>query len=166
MILLYRKELDPNVGKIEIAFCINDPVIYMNSPLHMAVFKGHMGIINMLMEQQNCKKDIKTSGRYDDYLKCSRGTTALGIACKQSGINKTNISIVKYLLEHACDATISNIHGMTPLFQEIDSGNYETVKILLESGQNLSICLKNGDSAFIYAVKRGTDVSILRTLQT
>ena len=56
-----------------------------------------------------------------------------------------------------------DVDGRTALLCSIESGNIETVKLLLENGADKTVCDANGETALLYSVASG-DIEIVKLL--
>lgn len=78
----------------------------------------------------------------------SVGNTALYIA---SGRSNNGSEWVKFLLENKANPNMTkNDTKKTPIFNAVDNGRYESVKLLLNFGADLSLVDKDGKDVFSY----------------
>ncbi|KAK3934236.1 ankyrin repeat-containing domain protein [Diplogelasinospora grovesii] len=107
--------------------------------LGAACIKGHMAIVDMLLQAGASIAERDNVGRTALYLAAWNG----------------RYSLLKLLLERGADLTIPNDYGWTPLNSASDSGHVEVVKLLLEKGADLSVANKNGWTPLYSASNKG-----------
>ena len=118
---------------------------YGNSPLHNAVRKGNLNIVNFIMKHIHSK--IRNS-----YLESHNkiGYTPLHIACE-----KGYFEIAKLLLEMGADLNALDNYGSTPLFNACESCNPDLVRLLLEKGVDLNHRNNKGNTLYHLACLNG-----------
>ncbi|WP_341808224.1 ankyrin repeat domain-containing protein [Wolbachia endosymbiont (group E) of Neria commutata] len=106
-------------------------------PLHMAVSKGNVEIVKLLLEGEG----ISIINRADKY-----GDKPLHIAVREG-----NVKIVELLLKvEGIDINRANKrYGFTSLHMAVRRGNVEIVKLLLEKGININRANKHGDTSLL-----------------
>ncbi|ESO07042.1 hypothetical protein HELRODRAFT_191290 [Helobdella robusta] len=129
------------------------------TPLHIGVNKGHIGVVKVLLEL-GCHPSLQDS----------EGDTAL-----HDSVSKKRDDILQILLEHSADMTITNNNGFNTLHHAALRGNPSAMRILLSKlsrpwlllvreGCNLNISDKDGDTPLHEALRHHT-LSQLRQLQ-
>ena len=149
--------------------------IYGNTPLLLAIMKGHVEIAECLAEAENC--DISISEETE------RQRSPIHLASENGYLNLIKILIrrgaevniqdklemtplpwssygghfesVKYLLSHGAAVNASDSMGRTPLFRAAEHQHYEVVQILLDSGAFLIHADHNQWTALFHSVVCG-----------
>jgi len=102
----------------------------VNTPLHEAIKKGNIEIIQTLMQDGT---NLNTQNKIGD--------TPLHEAIKNE-----NIGIIQILLQHGSDPNIPNIKGDTSLHEAIKKGNIVIVQILMQRGSDPDILNQMGNT--------------------
>jgi cytohesin len=108
---------------------------YGLTPLHHAVFRGHVEIVKILLERGA-----------DPNAKNYAGWTPLHDAALRG-----HVEIVKLLLEHGANPNTKDCYGITPLHIAAQEGHVEIVKLLLERGADPRIADNEGHIPLDYA---------------
>ena len=87
---------------------------------------GKFRLIQFLVEELKC--DVNECDQY--------GTTALYSAVKIH--DKTDINIIRLLLDHGADMHAVDNQGRTALFPAVQSGNLDLIQMLCENGADIS----------------------------
>jgi ankyrin repeat protein len=115
---------------------------YDLSPLHIAVYNGHINVVNaFLLRSQKEEKLIPNIQRSLD------GTSLLHFAAKQG-----HVDIAKLLLGIGADPNIKNCLDWTPLHYASEQGHIEIAQLLLATGADPNAKTKNGATPLDKAV--------------
>ena len=132
------------LGRIEIFKLIiqkaenkNPETISGSTPMHIAAWKGHNQIIQVLMEDDRVGE--KNPAKKD-------GTTPLHLAASCG-----NAETCKIIMQHTQERSPADTYGGTPLHAAAVSGHTETFKILMESVQDKNPANKVGFTPLHYA---------------
>uniref|UniRef100_A0AAT9UR03 Ankyrin repeat containing protein n=1 Tax=Apapanepox virus TaxID=3049969 RepID=A0AAT9UR03_9POXV len=121
---------------------IKDTSYLRNTPLHRAVIKNHIEIVDMLISY----------GAIVD-AKNRIGNTPLMYA--------SNPCIVKLLLEKGADPNTSNDNGFTPLHTAVNTHSLETTSILLSYGVTVDAKDYEGNTPLMYGLSYPDVVKLL-----
>lgn len=119
---------------------------YATGPFFQAAAHGHVGIVNLLLDQPGIMPDEKTES----------GETALHVAAKGG-----HTEVVKHLLQAGWDPNLTSDNGATPLIIAAQNGHYEVVKFLLQIA-NIDL---RGTNAGISLLSTAIDRQHLRVVQ-
>lgn len=121
---------------------VNAKVSYnQKTPLHLAIEKKSMPVIDML---------LKSGARIDDVDK--EGKSALHHA-----VDTKDGSIVKLLLDKGANIGITeNLHGQSVLHFAVKNGSVEIAQLLLDYGADVNSKDKEGQSVLYASVQRGS----------
>ncbi len=134
---------------------VNSKNRYKNPALFAACENGNSEIVSLL---------IKAGANIN--LKNEDGETALKCFCKNEDIEDTEI--VSVLINAGAEVNIADSNGVTPLMAVMrNSGNKETLKLLLDAGADVEAKDEDGDTVLQYAfdvdcarllIKAGADI--------
>lgn len=113
-----------------------------DTPLHIAASLGHLGLVNLLLEN---KADVK--------LRNSMKENPLSSAIDElSSESEHRFEVVRTLVDHGADVNNIDYSYQTPLIRAVveQKPNYDTIKCLLENGANVNHRDRYGTSALIY----------------
>mmetsp|Transcript_13444 Transcript_13444/g.32677 ORF Transcript_13444/g.32677 Transcript_13444/m.32677 type:complete len:262 (-) Transcript_13444:133-918(-) len=122
-----------------------------DSALHIASYKGHREIVEILLD--TCA---------EVNAKTTRGETSLHLAAQEG-----HGAIAQLLLENGADANLEKpFDGGTALHHAAAHGNGVIVQILLDNGSDINLKATDGRAALHYAVERGLhgDVAMVTQL--
>mmetsp|Transcript_7316 Transcript_7316/g.31099 ORF Transcript_7316/g.31099 Transcript_7316/m.31099 type:complete len:299 (+) Transcript_7316:153-1049(+) len=127
------------------------------TPLHYAVFYGHMDIVEVLVEH-GAAMDVKTA----------TGLSPLHIAVDQS-----NVAMCQTLLEGCADPSVVDDLGCTALHRAVIKGSFEVVELFLQFSVeedyaafiNVNCISKDGTTPLITAIIRSRDDVVSALLQ-
>ena len=125
----------------------NLPDFKKRTPLMTAAYRGKANIVTKLLEIDSLKKNINAQDK--------DGDTALIFAAKRGYDN-----ILDLLLQEGADPNLRNFKERTPLMEATKRGKANIVTKLLEIDslkKNINAQDKDGDTALIFAAKRGSD---------
>lgn len=130
---------------------IDQPRTYLETPLYIAIYNNHLGIVKCLMDHN---ADINGTDK-------DKWTTPLYEAARCG-----HLDIVKWLLEKHCGSCINetNHYGRTPLFAAAKNGRLGVVKFLLDFGADVDKEDKIGKTPLYAAVEYGCIDGILQML--
>lgn len=97
---------------------INVCTVYQNTPLHLAVVKGHVDVTKLLLKNG---ADVNARNIFQN--------TPLHLATLNN-----RAEIVKILLEYGADINSKNIEDDIPLYLAIRDGCVDIAKVLIENG--------------------------------
>jgi len=109
------------------------------SPLYLAIAKGDVPAVKLLLEHKADIRGLKDSGFTPLHL------------CLQAGCPT---KLVKELLKAGADINVSNDNGITPLFKAVNDGSEEIFRLLLPANPDITTTDPNGNT-LIYAAVRG-----------
>ncbi|KAK3934988.1 ankyrin repeat-containing domain protein [Diplogelasinospora grovesii] len=129
--------------------------------LGAAYIKGHMAIVDMLLQAGASIAERDNVGRTALYLAAWNGRYSLLKLLLERGADLTipnnyrwtplnsasdsgHVEVVKLLLEQGADVTVASTEGWTPLNSASHSGHVEVVKLLLEKGADVTVITKGG----------------------
>ncbi len=123
-----------------------------NTPLNEACAKGHLGIVQLLLD---AKSDVNVKGPLE--------YTPLHTAAA-NGHSK----VVKRLLRSSAAVDVFNLHNMTPLMCAAREGHVEVAKLLIEYQADVSLRSRVGETALSWAMhfSKSDIVELLRSIQT
>lgn len=110
---------------------INHCIPFMGTPLYIAIGKGHINIVKLLLYK---KADTKI--QYFD-------RTPLFLA-----VEKRHLDIIRLLLHHKADPNIASLEG-TPLYRAVEHGYADIVELLLDNKAKPNIKHTNGIPDFV-----------------
>lgn len=105
---------------------INHCIPFMGTPLYIAIGKGHIDIVKLLL-YKNADPEIQYLDRTPLFL----------------AVEKGHIDIIRLLLHHKADPNIANLEG-TPLYRAVEHGYADLVELLLDNKANPNIKHTNG----------------------
>lgn len=111
------------------------------APLHWAIFRGHNGVIELLLGMGACVE-----------AKDNKGLTPLLHA-----IHRGYEHIIKLLLKQGANIEAKDNKGLTPLLHAIHRGHEDIVKLLLKQGANIEAKDNNGLTPLSQAAYRGDE---------
>jgi ankyrin repeat protein len=174
MLLKRSKEIDPNP-------LVAKPGV---NALHMAISKGHIEIVNLLLTAKfKTKIDINQKGEKNItplYVAAQAGQAAIArillnlgadanillveeYTCVYVAAQKGHADVIKELAEKEVDLNITDKKGITPLMAAILAGHTHVVKVLLETGKvDIKAIANDGCTALDIAKKmKRTDIEKL-----
>ena len=98
------------------------PNSYGLTPLMVASFKGHAGVVDRLLHHPQATATLDHRDR--------EGSTALLLAC-----HKSHGGVVRWLLEAGADPTIADYYGRSPMAIARQEGKEECVMLLEVRGE-------------------------------
>lgn len=104
---------------------------YDNTPLHVAAWYGHLGIVTFLLQRG---ADVNARN-VDD-------STSLHLAVRAG-----HLEIAKHLLYHGADVNARDAFGLTPLHVAADRGDLEAAELLITLGADAGVEDKYGRTA-------------------
>ena len=117
---------------------VNTPTYFKESPLHLAIMKGHKDIVKILL------------GKISDVNLETLDN------CLSLSIKNKKIELVKMIVE--AGATLNNpVWEMTPLYQAFKEKQFEIAKLLILLGANANFRFQNGASLLHHAVSESKD---------
>ena len=167
-------------GNLETAklLCTNTDIVKLpdtkgNTPLHIACWYEHFGLVKFLVEERQCSQSVKNQGgelplhiaccsKHDSALemiklvsrKCDvnaqtvHGDTPLHYACYSGVVS----DVVQFLTEQCrCDQTIQNKEGVLPLHIACSRSSLEVVKLVCNCNVNAQTI--KGDTSLHIAIK-------------
>ena len=141
-LMLNRSDIDLN------AKSTNDEL----TPLHIAVKKGYLKIVELLLSDERCDADVTSKD----------GTNILNFACQSH-----NIELLKMILTTRKSLLNSkNVNGDTPLHYVCRSNDSEILTILLNEADqesfDINVRNENGDTPLHYAAKHDVPERLYR----
>jgi hypothetical protein len=109
-------------------------------PLHAAAYKGHVGIVRLLLDRG---LGVNDAARAD-------GMTPIAYAAVRG-----HLSVMRVLLEHHADVNLADSGGNSPLLHAGMRGRITAVRLLLESGANVNAASKHGWTPLMAAAWEG-----------
>ncbi|XP_046329025.2 uncharacterized protein LOC124112893 [Haliotis rufescens] len=111
------------------------------APLHLAAKHGHVGMLKVLLDSNNCF--INPRSHKDR-------STPLHVAVKSN-----HTDAVKLLLRHECDVNSKDVAGRSPVHLACETGNTTVLKDLMSKGGDANIQDQKGNTPLHYAAWRG-----------
>lgn len=145
------------------------------SCIHAAVLGGNRGIVEYLVEDQNCNPNLSTErGVTPLYLACEEGhvdifkyllgfticnpnqKTADGRTCVHAAVVSGNVQVLNFLIAIChCDPHCKSNYGVTPLHIACELGHIDVVEYLINCTQSdPNDKATNGWSSFHYAASQ------------
>jgi hypothetical protein len=112
-----------------------------STPLHHAVWGGHLDLVKLLLQN---KADIKTVATVDNVKQ-----TAL-----QGAASKGYAGIVRLLVEHGAEIEFTDENGRSALHHAAQNGHEEATRELLRSGADVAVIDRVGETPLRKASKR------------
>jgi hypothetical protein len=107
--------------------------------LHWACDRGHVGIVDLLL-QSGAEKDDKTH----------QNMTPLHCACSAG-----HLDVVRVLLRYGADKDAKNRDGWAPIHYAADDGHLMIVQLLVDKGADKNAKCRKNCTALLYAQSRG-----------
>ncbi|XP_023311139.1 serine/threonine-protein phosphatase 6 regulatory ankyrin repeat subunit A-like [Anoplophora glabripennis] len=121
-----------------------------HTPLHLAILKGNLEVVNFLVKH---KADVNVTD--------NSGRTSLQLAAKNG-----NLDIVKLLIDHGVDVNNQGNDGWTALLTAVWEGQLNTVKFLItECNADMNTIDKDGRTAVHLAASEGHLETLVFLLQ-
>ena len=138
-----------------LALRYNADLLYKNenedTALSVALISGNSLLFREMVEV------VRNQGRFDE----TKDVVTQAILTSPEEFNEKT-KFLKSLASVGNDPTwINNTKGAIPLIAAIENGDHDTVKVLIESGANVSIKDENGNTPLIYAVVNKDKQSVL-----
>lgn len=115
---------------------MNDARLAGWTALHIAAYRGHNEIIELLLESDDIL-DIRTS---------VQETTPLMVAC-----NYGRLVAAKILIKAGADLNAKDVDGTTSLMRAVSMKSLDIIELLLVSGADIEARNNDGKTAFILA---------------
>jgi uncharacterized protein len=144
---IFRAARDGDLAEVE-RLVGHDPGLlnakdgHSQTPLILASFRGHVGVVRWLLDNGAATDERSTTG-----------CTALWLACHGG-----HLPVARLLLERGADPAIAGDGNTTPLIQASMRGHLEIVRLLLghPSGRTtINHCNTKGETALLWACFRG-----------
>jgi len=124
--ILLKEKLDKKYE--EILNCVNEISDFTEPGEKGATILGYATIFECL---PLIKYLIEIKKVNVDFLDNTGGTSLI------AAINRHNLDIVKYLVDHGADVNAKSEHGETPLWWALERGSSNIIKYLVSKGANL-----------------------------
>lgn len=123
------------------------------TPLQLAAEEGHMNIVEYLVEEASADVNATTS-------EATGEITPLRYA-----IGNEDYQMVRYLLQHGADPSLSNAAGWRPIMTAARVGNREIIELLMEHGAKPNVRTEDGLTPIRIASNNGwTDIVVWLTM--
>jgi hypothetical protein len=127
------------------------------TPLHVAVYMGHVEVVQILLEN-GADVSLKTTFVQGTRSFYSYGHSALYLAC--AGDESTaQEAIILALIKHGADLHAEDEKGFRPLSKAILHRSITAIKLLLKHGADISLPHDDGLNAIHWAIQRHNDLA-------
>jgi ankyrin repeat protein len=130
----------------------------MKTPLFLACEEGHVGIVKMLINQDNCMIDVlDVEGNGLLHATCGKSCLIANYEGQDMLYSTENgrIEIIGILMGKSSDVNVLNNEGQSVLHVACVCGDTEIVDIQLRSNSNVNQCDKAKKTPFFIACKEG-----------
>ncbi|XP_066532511.1 ankyrin repeat and SOCS box protein 2-like [Hoplias malabaricus] len=151
---------------------INTRTLKDQTPLILAVSRGHLACMKYLLEKGADPRISTTSNETPLYEACAKLNVQMVQLLVQNGADvnqkclegwtvlheaviQNNLEICEILVEYGAAFSCPNSHGVTPLFLAAQCGCVEALKYLLKSGADINSEAKDGATALYEACRNG-----------
>lgn len=155
-------------NKTHIVSCLIDNV----SPLYIACFGGHYGIVQILLSKGAAINLCQKNGESPLYIACKNGhdATVTLLLDKEADVNlcmedgtspltaacfDRHDSTVEILLRNGANINLCDNEGFSPLHVACQNEHNSTVQLLLSKEANINLCKNNGASPIYVACENG-----------
>lgn len=121
-----------------------DSLQFIHSPLHLAIEKQHIAIVQLLLRRNNNNININTKG--------PTTKAPLHLVVQRKSWNTT---MFKTLLYHGANVNVKDDENKTPLHIAIESQCWDAVSLLVKHGADVNVIDNQGQMPLHIAVKNG-----------
>ncbi|KAI5734694.1 hypothetical protein M8J77_009566 [Diaphorina citri] len=121
-----------------------DSLQFIHSPLHLAIEKQHIAIVQLLLRRNNNNININTKG--------PTNKAPLHLVVQRKSWNTT---MFKTLLYHGANVNVKDDENKTPLHIAIESQCWDAVSLLVKHGADVNVIDNQGQMPLHIAVQNG-----------